>query len=122
LHRLEINFLERFMNMSVTRVASLTQPNSKTGAEADQLLRDLIEDRRTMGDSSVTIETTLSQLEMMMNDQQERLTELMSDFESKKVSLSFFTTEMQKLLAAMGVTQDTIKRFLQMVANSARSQ
>jgi mevalonate kinase len=75
-----------------------------------------------LGDSSVTIETTLTQLEMMMDGYQGKLTSLMTDYEKGKIKLAEFSRKMQEYLTALGVSQDTIKRFLQMVGASVRPQ
>jgi mevalonate kinase len=102
------------MSFTISGSLNWTQPKNSGTAE------DLVKAR--LGDSSVTIETTLTQLEMMMDGYQGKLTSLMTDYEKGKIKLAEFSRKMQEYLTALGVSQDTIKRFLQMVGASVRPQ
>jgi hypothetical protein len=102
------------MSFTISGSVNWTQPQNSGKAE------DLV--KASLGDSSVTIETTLDQLEMMMEGYQGKLTSLMADYEKGKIKLAEFSRKMQEYLTALGVSQDTIKRFLQMVGASVRPQ
>jgi mevalonate kinase len=102
------------MSFTISGSVNWTQPKNSGNAE------DLVKAR--LGDSSVTIDTTLTQLEMMMDGYQGMLNSLTTNYQNGKVSLAEFSRKMQEYLTALGVSQDTIKRFLQMVGASVRPQ
>ena len=101
--------------MSVTSTTlSLTQTNPG-GNKAENVLQKLL-----LGNSAVTIDTTLKELSDMAVEGQEELSKLVKDFKDGKISLGDFTAKVQKVMTAMNIAQDLIKRFTDMVANSVR--
>ncbi len=97
---------------SATLNLNLTQPG---GNKAENAIAKLV-----LGNSDVTIETTLKELADMAVDGQTDLSQLVNDFQDGKISLGTFTKDVQKVMTSMGIATDLIRRFTEMVAASVK--